>query len=832
MFICKKSVYWLCSLFQLYFALVCQEDNYNNDFSIPGDYIIGGLFPVHVSGAASGSTPRISICNKASFNSQGYHLFQAMRFSIKEINNSSTLLPNLTLGYDLFDVCSDIANVYATLKFLSKCTTSYIEMQNNYTEYSPRTIAVIGPSSSNYAFVTASILGSFLIPQISYSSSNELLSLKQIYPSFLRTIPSDNLQVEVMLRLLQRFNWTWIAIVGSDDAYGTQGLQDLYTLASSSGICVAYQGLIPASLNKTEIKKMITNIIQTKVKVIVVFSAYTYTRDFFKVVVQANITDYVWIGSESWSIDVQTAGTQNISTIGTVLGVAVSKVNLPGLLDFENDYIRSLSTGVTRKHACNQACNICETFTEQTMPGQTQFSMSVSFNVYAAIYAIAYGLHELLNCKSGQCSKNTFYPWQLLEQIKKVNFTLYNQSVSFDENGDPSTGYDIVMWDGSGGNVSFSIIGKFSRNPESLELNKDVIWYTKDNSVPESICSKECNHGERRVQMGSFVCCFECIPCPEMTFLNRSDLYTCQKCQLNQWSPAQSEICYNRTTEYLTWTDPICVVLLVIITLLLLLIVTVAVVFVRNLTTPVVKSAGGKMCLAMLTSLALSCLTLYCYFGKPTPVMCMIRQPVFAVSFTVCFSCLVVHAFQIVCIFKMATHFPKVYEIWVKKNGSDIFIVVSSTGQVLISVIWIVVKPPQPVEDYSTFQDQIIFKCSETDSVGSFIEIIYIGILSMFCFIFCYMGKDLPENYNEAKCISFSLLVYFFSWIAFFTTYIIYQGKYIAAANVITILSSVFGILVGYFSPKCYIILFRRELNTTEHFQTAIQNYTKKLSEQ
>uniref|UniRef100_A0A8C5PCK0 Taste 1 receptor member 1 n=2 Tax=Leptobrachium leishanense TaxID=445787 RepID=A0A8C5PCK0_9ANUR len=799
-----------------------------------GEYLIFWWgFQLVLTNSTEVESPTSGFCPySAVFNAQGYHLFQALRFSIQEINNSSTLLPNITLGYDLFDVCSDIANVYGTLKLLSKCTKSYLEMQNNFTEYKPRAVAVIGPSSSNYAFVSASILGSFLIPQISYSASNEMLSLKQIYPSFLRTIPSDKLQVEVMLRLLQRFNWTWVAIVGSADAYGTQGLQDLYALASSNGICVAYQGIIPASKNKTEIKKIITNIVQTRVKVIVVFSAYTYTTNFFDVVVQLNITDYVWIGSESWSIDTVTASVPNINTIGTVLGVSVTKGNLPGLVDFEIDYIRSVSAGVSSNYGCNQACNVCKTFTMQNMPTVSQFSMSVSFNVYAAVYSIAYSLHELLDCKSGQCKRNTFYPWQLLEQIKKVNFSLYNQSIYFDENGNPATGYDIVMWDWSTGNASFNIIGTFSKNPVSLELKKDVIWFTKDNSIPVSICSEECNKGERRVQLGSYVCCFECIPCPEMTFLNRSDLYTCQQCQLNQWSPALSETCYNRTIEYLSWTDPICVVLLVIITLLLLLIISVLFVFVRNLTTPVVKSAGGKMCLAMLTSLALSCFTLYCYFGKPNSATCMIRQPVFAISFTVCFSCLVVHAFQIVCIFKMAAHLPRVYEIWVKKNGSDIFIFVSSAGQILISVIWIVVKPPQPIEDYSTFQDQIIYKCSETDSVGSFIEIIYIGILSMFCFIFCYMGKDLPENYNEAKCISFSLLVYFFSWIGFFTTYIIYQGKYIAAANVVTILASVFGILVGYFSPKCYIILFRKELNTTEHFQTAIQNYTKKQSEQ
>ncbi|KAM8927129.1 taste receptor type 1 member 1-like [Pelodytes ibericus] len=755
-----------------------------------------------------------------------------MRYAISEINNSSRLLPNVTLGYEMFDICSDSANIYGSLKLLSQHTQPYIRMMSNFTQYNPKVLALIGPFSSSFAFVNANILSAFLVPQVSYAASNEQLSFKQKYPSFLRTIPSDKLQVEVMLHLLQRFNWTWIAIVGSDEAYGRGGVQNLNSLVSSHGICVAYQALIPYSMDRKEIRTMLDNVMRTRVNVIVVFAAYFYARIFFEEVVLANVTERVWIGSEDWIIDSQIAAIPNIKQIGTIFGVSVVQNSLPGLQEFYVDYIRSLSGECAGEYGCNQGCTECQGFTLLDMPILSEFEMPASFNVYSAVYAISQGLHRLLHCESGQCSTDTVYPWQLLEQIKKVNFSLYNQSIYFDENGDPASGYDIVMYNWIMDTASFTVIGSFSKNPRQLDLRTTLTWFTKDNSVPESICSRECGMGERRVQAGTHTCCFQCLPCPSMTFLNKSDLYTCQQCHPHQWSPAKSGICYNRTSEYLAWSDPISIVLLITITLLIVFISAIALIFTQNLHTPVVKSAGGKMCLVMLASLALSCLTLYCYFGKPSRVACMIRQPVFAVSFTVCFSCLVVHAFQIVCIFKMAAHLPKVYEIWVKKNGSDIFIVVSSVGQVLISLIWILLKPPQPIEDYTTFQDQIIFKCSETDSVGSFIEIVYIGILSVFCFIFCYMGKDLPENYNEAKCISFSLLVYFFSWIGFFTTYIVYQGKYIAAVNVITILASVSGILAGYFSPKCYVILFRKELNTTEHFQTAIQNYTKKQSDQ
>lgn len=141
------------------------------------------------------------------------------------------------------------------------------------------------------------------------------------------------------------------------------------------------------------------------------------------------------------------------------------------------------------------------------------------------------------------------------------------------------------------------------------------------------------------------------------------------------------------------------------------------------------------MCLGRLLSLAVSCFTLYCYFGKPEVVTCILKQHVFALSFTVCFSCTMVHA---LCIFKMASLMPRMYTIWLKKNGSDVFIAVSCIIQVLISIGWIVVKPTRPVEDYSTFSDWIILKCSETVSVGSIAQTTSIGFLCMMFHLLLY----------------------------------------------------------------------------------------------
>lgn len=88
------------------------------------------------------------------------------------------------------------------------------------------------------------------------------------------------------------------------------------------------------------------------------------------------------------------------------------------------------------------------------------------------------------------------------------------------------------------------------------------------------------------------------------------------------------------------------------------------------------------------------------------------------------------------------------------------------------------------------------------------------------------MGKDLPKNYNEAKAITFCLLLLVVIWIVFGNMYLLYKDKYINVFNAVTVLSSLYVFMFWYFLPKCYIIVFQPEKNTQQYFQSLIQSYT------
>lgn len=69
---------------------------------------------------------------------------------------------------------------------------------------------------------------------------------------------------------------------------------------------------------------------------------------------------------------------------------------------------------------------------------------------------------------------------QVLAELKKSNFTLLNESIQFDEAGDPKFGtYSIVFWNSSG---DAQEIGFYRFHPfiNFFINNTEINWYTNE----------------------------------------------------------------------------------------------------------------------------------------------------------------------------------------------------------------------------------------------------------------------------------------------------------------------------------------------------------------
>lgn len=84
------------------------------------------------------------------------------------------------------------------------------------------------------------------------------------------------------------------------------------------------------------------------------------------------------------------------------------------------------------------------------------------------------------------CHLTVLHPYQVLAELKKLNFTLLNQSIQFDENGDPKFGsYSIIVWK-DGGAIQEVGFYAFQPSVNFFINNTKIQWYTKkDVSITE-----------------------------------------------------------------------------------------------------------------------------------------------------------------------------------------------------------------------------------------------------------------------------------------------------------------------------------------------------------
>ncbi|XP_028849154.1 taste receptor type 1 member 1-like [Denticeps clupeoides] len=818
-------VFLLAHWHHIFFQTGCQA----SEFTLPGEYLLGGLFPMHYPEKTQVYTkePEALVCAREPLYLQGYQIFQVMRFAVEQINNSTAILPNVTLGYDIFDHCSDAENFPSLLQFFSQ--NGSIKVRTSYNMYQPKVIGFTGPLSSTESMTAAPLFMMDLIPMIGYAATSNAFSDKWKYPSFLRTVPSNREQIKLIIYIIQHFGWNWVAFIGSKDEYSENALKLFYSMIGKTNICLAYQELLTDS---SKHNVTLYNINRMNINVIIVF-----TENFIQSAIQFKVQDKVWIASDAWSMDPNLSKLKGINKVGTIFGVTTKMITIPGFSEFvyksqeQSDCAACDSNPDLLDQAfCNQDCENCTTLHAANIINQSPI---YSFPVYAAIYAMANALHNALSCSETGCNKSqTIYPYMILQEIKKLNFSLLGQYVTFDAENEPPASFTILLWRTDMKPVVFQTIGTYETQPVfNFTIYDEQIMWHKNRTVPFANCSAECKPGFVRKQDGLQRCCFQCVECGINYYANQTvDLYTCLKCQEDEWSTERSSACIKRSVEYLHFNEPLSIMIMVSATVFILLVITVSILFAYNYNTPVVRSAGGSMCFLMLGSLGLSSLSVFFYFGKPQPVDCALRNMLFIYFYTVCLACLGVRSFQIVCIFKMAAKFPKVHTWWVKHNGQWLVIIGITVVQTIICTVWMSVDRPMPQKDTESFRDKMLLNCDRQTMSFMPITLSFTWFLSFLCFCFSYMGTDLPKNYNEAKAITFSLLLFYVSWIVNFTTFLMSKDKYVQLVDAAAELFSAYGILFSYFLPKSYIIVFEPQKNTQEFFQSSIQSYTQTIS--
>uniref|UniRef100_A0A8C4TGT9 G-protein coupled receptors family 3 profile domain-containing protein n=1 Tax=Erpetoichthys calabaricus TaxID=27687 RepID=A0A8C4TGT9_ERPCA len=762
-----------------------------------------------------------------SFDPRSFRWAQTMRFAIKEINENPHLLPNITLGYKIYDSCAThVAALRATLTLLNGPEN----VQSEFCLGSSPVKAIIGDSGSSQSIVVSRTLQPFKVPMISYISTCSCLGNRKEFPTFFRTVPSDIYQVKAIAQLVKHFGWTWVAAISEDGDYGRYAFQALIEEFKKSGVCLSYYEVIPKVYNKKRILEILEVMKASSAKVVISFAGEGDLYPLLSEYARQNITGIQWIASEAWVTASLFSSGEFYPSLGGTIGFAIRKGEIPSLKDFlfkvtplaypESAFVKELWTSVFgctfqisnltgSSGQMTPKCTGKESLEEKYNIYTDVSSLRVSYNVYKAVYAIAYSLQNIINCKPGN---GPFHNFTYVSFTSNMGETIY-----FDKNGDPVPSYDIINWQrGADGKIWFITVGLYDFKVNmawNLHFFFECIF-----QVPQSLCSEACPSGTRKgVRQGEPLCCFDCLPCADGEISNQTGilfLLECTHCPSDFWSNAERTECIPKEIEFLTY-DEIGASLAVIALFGTCLTFGVLGIFLYYKSTPIVRVNNSELSFFILFSLALCFLCSIAFIGEPGSWSCMLRHTVFSVTFSLCISCILGKTVVVLMAFK-ATQPGNNLMKYFGPLQQRMMILSCTLIQIVICAIWLISTPPFPVKNTKYQNSKIILECHVGSTLAFWFVLGYVGILACLCFVLAFLARKLPDNFNEAKYITFSMLIFCSVWLAFIPAYVSSPGKYTVAVEIFAILSSSFGLLFCIFAPKCYIILLKPEKNTKQ----------------
>ena len=815
---------------------VCNPPKRVSNFS--GDVIIAGLIPVHAGG-------------ELTLNEPGVMWVEAMMYAIKEINENDRLLPDITLGYDIRDSCNkaDLALGAAldfTLtprikgdykkKFDNNNKSSCFCNKNANRSSIPPVIAVVGGASSRISTTVSTLLSTDNIPQISYSSTSPTLSNKDIYRTFFRTIPSDVYQAKAIADILEHFNWTYISIVASDDEYGRNGLHALGKILKLRRFCIAEQAVFSMNSDE-ETKRDAGRIIQrlqedTRQRVVVLWCERPAAIGFFQEAV-GKLSNITWIGTESWGDNKDVKNVIDFDLIGGMLGV------LPylGRHDKFDKHLKSLNPNSIQKNPwlseywsqnkfvkrCVSSAGNC---TNEELPNASSLPPNKYANVMDAVYAVAHGLQSLKNSDPNLdiSALDKHMLEKLMKHIREVNFHALSAKgkFNFTKHGDPNFGsYLIKNLQGNSIKKEFETVAQWNGESSKLEFedNVKIQWNHGSSSVPLSRCSEICKAGFGFVR-SSKECCWTCPKCQAGHFKPNVGNHDCKACEDGFTSNKERTGCVKVDEDFLEWTSPFAIVTLTFCFLGLVIVLFTIAVFRKYSTTAMVKASNRQVSLVHLTCHALIFLLPLLYVGRPKVATCIIRLNLFPVLFTFITAIMFLKTDRIVRIFNSKSRLTKRSRL-LSNKVQFMLTVVFTLIPLIGTVIWLILKPLN-VAVVMVEETNVVY--CENEEACHIVQLSYVLLLALLCTYEAFNARKLPESFNEAKFICFSMFAFVLMWVGYIPVCldIIGSTKQFMTCLFIIIINFLTVLLI--YLPKLNIILLHPEHNRHESFRKATLN--------
>uniref|UniRef100_A0A8C1J0R1 Glutamate receptor, metabotropic 8a n=1 Tax=Cyprinus carpio TaxID=7962 RepID=A0A8C1J0R1_CYPCA len=679
------------------------------------------------------------------------------------------------------------------------------------------------------------------IPQISYASTAPELSDNTRYDFFSRVVPPDSYQAQAMLDIVTAMGWNYVSTLASEGNYGESGVEAFVQISREmGGVCIAQSLKIPREPRPGEFDKIIRRLLETpNARAIIMFANEDDIRRVLDAAKRSNQTGhFLWVGSDSWGSKISPVIQQERVAEG-----AITILPKRATVEAFDRYFRSRSLSNNRRNVWfaefweeNFGCKLgmhgkrpgslkkCTGLEKVGRDSSYEQEGKVQF-VMDAVYAMAHALHRMHRdyCFGypGLCPRmSNINGKELLGYIRSVNFNgSAGTPVVFNQNGDAPGRYDIFQYQITNKSTAeYKVIGQWANK---LHLNVDGMrWRTGDPTLRASVCSMPCQMGERKKIVKGVPCCWHCERCEGYNF--QASEFSCELCPYEQRPDRNRTGCIPIPIIKLEWHSAWAAVPVFVAVLGILATSFVVVTFVRYNDTPIVRASGREMSYVLLTGIFLCYAITFLMIATPCLAVCSFRRVFLGLGMCFSYAALLTKTNRIHRIFeqgKKSVAAPRFIS-----PASQLVITFSLISVQLLGVfVWFSVDPPHTVVDYGEQRTSDpekargVLKCDISD-LSLICSLGYSILLMVTCTVYAIKTRGVPETFNEAKPIGFTMYTTCIIWLAFipifFGTAQSAERMYIQTTTLTISLSLSASVSLGMlYMPKVYVIIFHPEQN-------------------
>ncbi|KAG8076534.1 hypothetical protein GUJ93_ZPchr0006g44610 [Zizania palustris] len=385
----------------------------------------------------------------------------AIHAALEDINSDSTILNGTTLKVDMKD---------------TNCDDGFLGMVQALQFMETDVIAIIGPQCSTIAHIISFVANELRVPLMSFASDATLSSIQ--FPFFVRTCPSDLYQMDAVAAIVDYYRWKLVTAIYLDDDYGRNGIAALDDALALRRCKISYKVGFPSNARKSDLMNLLISVSYMESRVIILHTSAVHGLKILSLANQLKMMEngYVWIATDWLSAYLDANSSVPDETIYGMQGVLTLRSHIPDS--------KMKSKLISKWSRVSKMYNYSDLHTS-----------SYGFYVYDSVWAVARALDAFFD-DGGRISFSNDSRLHdeaggtlhleamsvfdmgnnLLEKIKKVNFTGVSGQVQFNAAGDLiHPAYDVINIIG---NV-MRTVGYWSNYSRLLSTVRPEVLYSK-----------------------------------------------------------------------------------------------------------------------------------------------------------------------------------------------------------------------------------------------------------------------------------------------------------------------------------------------------------------